>query len=57
MSIRVFEKSSKQYIYRLIEEMETDTDYCFDIEVKENRNNGVIQELTITAKQFENIGF
>lgn len=55
--IRIYNKADRKYIENLLDEMEKDNDFCFQIEVNEHRQNGIIGNLTITARQVENCNF
>lgn len=57
MSIRIYNKANRQYIENLLDEMEKDNDFCFEIDVNENRQNGIITNITMTAKQVEQCNF
>lgn len=57
MSIRILNKADRKYIENLLDEMEKDNNFCFEIDVDENRKNGTIAYLTITAKQIEPLNF
>lgn len=57
MSIRIYNKANRQYIENLLDEMEKDKDFCFEIDVNENRQNGIITNITITARQVEQCNF
>lgn len=57
MSIRIWNKADREYIEKILDEMEKDKDFCFEIEVDENRKNGVIGIVTITARQVEQCDF
>lgn len=57
MSVRIYNKANREYIEKLLDEMEQDRDFCFEIEVNENRQNGIIGNLIITARQVEECNF
>lgn len=57
MSVRIYNKADRKYIENLLDEMEKDNDFCFEIDVGENRKNGVITYLSITARQVEQCNF
>lgn len=57
MSIRIYNKANRQYIENLLDEMEKDKDFCFEIDVNENRQNGIITNITMTARQVEQCNF
>jgi len=55
--IRILNRADEEYIYNLLDEMEQDEDFCFEIDVNENRQNGVIGNIIITARRIEECGF
>ena len=57
MSIRVWEKANRNYIEKLLDEMQDDSDFSFEINVDETRKNGTITMITITARQIEPCNF
>lgn len=57
MSIRMLDKADRKYIENLLDEMEKNNDFCFEINVVENRKNGVITYLSITARPVEQCNF
>lgn len=57
MSIRVYDKADREYIKKLLDELEDDRNYCFDIEIDETRVNGTITNLHIQAKQVDQCSF
>lgn len=57
MSIKIYNKANRKYIENLLDEMEQDNDFCFEIEVSENRQNGIITNITITSRQVEQCNF
>ena len=57
MSIRVWEKANRDYIEKLLDEMQDDNDFTFEINVDETRKNATITMVTITARQVEQCEF
>lgn len=49
MSIRMYNRTNREYIKQLLDELEIDKDYIFSIEIEETRANGVIKNLNIKA--------
>ena len=54
--IRMYNKDI-DYIKELLTEMEKDTNYCYEINVDEYRQNGLIQNITINARKLDEVCF
>lgn len=57
MSIKIYNKANRRYIENLLDEMEQDNVFCFEIEVRERRENGIIEYLSIKAIKTEECCF
>ena len=55
--IRIYNKANRKYIEELLNEMENDENFCFELQVDENRQNGVIGNMTLTARRIEECNF
>ena len=55
--IRIYNKANREYIENLLNEMDEDRDFYFELQVDENRQNGVIGNMTLTARRIEECNF
>lgn len=54
--IRMYNKD-EDYIRELLTEMEKDANYCYEINVDEYRQNGLIQNITINTRKLDEVCF
>lgn len=55
--LRVYRNANKEYINKLLTEMEEDRDNTYEINISEHRENTEILSLTISARQIESCNF
>lgn len=55
--LRVYRNANKEYINKLLTEMEVDKDNTYEINISEHRENTEILSITISASMIENCNF
>lgn len=55
--MRIYNKADRKYIENLLDEMERDENFVFELQVDENRQNGIIGNMTLTARRIEECNF